>query len=135
MTILGDCPVGRSQDFTFSRRGLLQGLASMALPFFVLRSQSVGSFFGDRPLPKFKIGDLVASDWEPDDDDAPECATDFGEILGVRWLPEAEGSWSPAHTWVYYVYWTHSTCGCDISYPSYDGESTRECDLRLVSHA
>ena len=36
--------------------------------------------------PEFKIGDLVASDWEPDqeDDDVPDSATDFGEVLGMR---------------------------------------------------
>jgi hypothetical protein len=126
---------GRSQLFTLPRRDFLQKAVSAALPFLIPRSQPVDSFFGSRPLPQFKIGDLVASDWEPDDDDAPEFATDFGEILGMRWLPQAEGSWSPAHTWVYYVYWTHGTCGSDICYPCYDGESSRECDLRLVNHA
>jgi hypothetical protein len=85
------------------------------------------------PSPEFKIGDLVASDWEPDDDDAPELATDYGEILGMRWLPEPDGSWAPARTWVYYVYWTHGTCGSDICYPCYDNEPTRACDLRLVN--
>jgi hypothetical protein len=85
--------------------------------------------------PEFNIGDLVASDWEPDDDDAPEFATDYGVILGMRWMPEAEGNWTPAHTWVYYVYWTHGTCGSDICYPCYGGESTRACDLRLVKQS
>jgi hypothetical protein len=85
------------------------------------------------PLPKFKIGDLIASDWELDDDEAPEFATDFGEILGMRWLPEAESGLA-ANTWVYFVRWTHSTCGAYSCYPCYDGEPSRECDLRLVKH-
>jgi hypothetical protein len=85
--------------------------------------------------PKFNIGDLVASDWNPDeeDDDAPESATDFGQVLGMRWLPEAESGLDPK-TWVYYVWWTHSTIG-GTCFPCYDGESTRECDLRLVSRS
>lgn len=130
-----DCPEGRSQLFTFARRDFLQKAASAALSFLVPHSQPIDSFFGGRPLPRFKIGDLVASDWEPDDDDAPEFATEFGEILGVRWMPEAEGGYILARTWVYYVWWTHGTCGSEVCYPCYDGESTRECDLRLVSHA
>jgi hypothetical protein len=87
------------------------------------------------PLPEFKIGDLVASDWEPDeeDDDAPDSATDFGEVLGMRWLPEAESCFA-ANTWVYYVWWTHSTCD-GTCYPCYDGEPTRGCDLRLVKQS
>lgn len=86
--------------------------------------------------PKFKIGDLVASDWEPDeeDDDAPDSATDFGEVLGMRWLPEAESGLAP-NTWVYYVRWTHSTSGSYSCYLCYDGEPSRGCDLRLVTSA
>src|SRR4028118_730043 len=84
------------------------------------------------PPPEFKMGDLVASDWEPDeeDDDAPDSATDFGEVLGMRWLPEAESCFA-ANTWVYYIWWTHSTWD-GTAYPCYDGEQTRGCDLRLV---
>ena len=88
------------------------------------------------PSPEFKIGDLVASDWEPDeeDDDAPDSATDFGEILGLRFVLEAESSQFPANTWLYYVLWTHSTCE-GTCYPCYDGEPTRGCDLRLVKQS
>jgi hypothetical protein len=120
-----------SQDSVLSRRDLLGKLSAIGALSLLPDPQSKSSY----PPPEFKIGDLVASDWEPDDDDAPELATDYGEILGMRWLPVPEGSWSPAHTWVYYVYWTHGTCGSDICYPCYDGEPTRACDLRVVKQS
>ena len=130
MTFLDDRLDGRSQLFTFARRDFLQKAASAALPFLIPRSQPVDSFFGGRPLPQFKIGDLVAEDWL---DEYDENATDFGEVLGVRWLPEGHSSF-PANTWVYYVYWTHSTTGSTYCYPCYDGEPTEADRLRLVSH-
>ncbi|CAA9388809.1 hypothetical protein AVDCRST_MAG84-5485, partial [uncultured Microcoleus sp.] len=37
------CPEGRSQHFTFSRRGLLQGLAAVGLPFLVPRVEPATS--------------------------------------------------------------------------------------------
>jgi hypothetical protein len=80
------------------------------------------------PLPQFSIGDLVAENWT---DEFDKEQTDFGEILGVRWLPEGHSCFE-ANTWVYYIYWTHSTCGSEFCYPCYDGEPTRGCDLRLV---
>jgi hypothetical protein len=120
------------QNPALSRRELLvKSLAIGAVSLLPADSQSKFPY----PPPEFKIGDLVASDWEPDDDDAPEWATDYGEILGMRWLLNPEGSWAPAHTWVYYVNWTHGTCGSDICYPCYDGELTRACDLRLVKQS
>jgi len=79
--------------------------------------------------PKFKIGDLIASDWVGE---FGEDFADFGEILGARFLPEGYSCYL-AHTWLYYIRWTHSTCGLDSLYPCYDGEPSRECDLRLVS--
>jgi hypothetical protein len=129
MSFFGFLSSSASQDSACSRRELLGkslaiGAASV-LP--ELRLQPL------YPLPKFKIGDLIASDWEADDDEAPEFATDFGEILGMRWLPEAESGLA-ANTWVYFVRWTHSTCGAYSCYPCYDGEPSRECDLRLVKH-
>jgi hypothetical protein len=131
MSFFGFLSIPDSQNFALSRRELLvKSLAIGAVS--LLPEPQVNSSY---PSPKFKIGDLVASDWEPDDDDAPELATDYGEILGMRWLPQPEGNWSPAHTWVYYVYWTHGTCGSDICYPCYDGEPTRGCDLRLATSA
>lgn len=82
---------------------------------------------------KFRIGDLVSSYWEDEEDpDAPDNATDFGEILGMRWVSSREPGLDP-NTWVYFVRWTHSTCGLYSCYPCYDGEPTRECDLTLVS--
>ncbi len=128
-----DCPEGRSQHFTFSRRGLLQGLAAVGLPFLVPRVEPATSP-GERPLPEFKIGDLIAQDWEGnEDEDAPQSATDFGEVVGLCYLPQ-DGSYYPRNTWVYYVYWTHSTCS-ECSYPFFDGEMTAGNTLRLVNHA
>jgi|GEM_PF-1345314 len=123
-------PDGRSQHFTFFWRELFQKAASVTLPFLVWPSQSVKSFFGERPLPKFKIGDLVAEDWL---DEYEENATDFGEVLGVRWLPEGHSNFA-ANTWVYYIYWTRSTTGCTDCFPCYDGEATEADRLRLVNH-
>ena len=126
------------QNPALSRRELLGkslviGAASLLSKSQSKESQSKSS--SSYPLPEFKIGDLVASDWEPDeeDDDAPDSATDFGEVLGMRWLPEAESCFA-ANTWVYYVWWTHSTCD-GTCYPCYDGEPTRGCDLRLVKQS
>lgn len=117
----------------FPRRELLQKIASATLLFFVPRIQPV-TLSQSYPSPVFNIGDLIASDWVNDDDEeAPDSATDFGEILGMRRVLEAESGFS-ANTWVYFVRWTHSTIGAYSFYPCYDGEPSRECDLRLVSH-
>jgi hypothetical protein len=120
-----------SRDSALSRRELLGKSLMIGAVFLLPESQPNSSY----PLPEFKIGDLVASDWEPDEEDydAPEFATDFGEVLGMRWLPEAESCFA-ANTWVYYVWWTHSTCD-GTCYPCYDGEPTRGCDLRLVKQS
>jgi hypothetical protein len=120
-----------SRDSALSRRELLGKSLMIGAVFLLPESQPNSSY----PLPEFKIGDLVASDWEPDEEDydAPEFATDFGEVLGMRWLPEAESCFA-ANTWVYYVCWTHSTCD-GTCYPCYDGEPTRGCDLRLVKQS
>jgi hypothetical protein len=81
--------------------------------------------------PKFKIGDLIAQDWVGE---FGENFADFGEILGARFLPVGNSCY-PASIWLYYVRWTHSTCNLDSLYPCYDGEATRECDLRLVKQS
>ena len=125
-----DCPEGRSQHFTFSRRGLLQGLAAVGLPFVIPRVQSTATSSNKRPLPEFVIGDLVAQDWI---DEFDKEAVDFGEVLGVRYLPEKYCVY-PANSWLYYIHWTHTTCGLDYLYPCYDGEPTAGNTLRLVSH-
>jgi len=118
-------------NFACSRRELPGKLLAIAGALLLPEPQPKSL----HPLPEFQIGDLVASDWEPDDDDAPDWATDYGEVLGMRWLPQPEGTWAPAHTWVYYINWTHGTCGSEVCYPPYDGEPTRACDLRLVSRS
>jgi hypothetical protein len=131
MSFFGFLSSPDSQDFALSRRDLLGKSLMIGAVVLVPKSQPKSSY----PPPEFKIGDLVASDWEPDeeDDDAPDSATDFGEVLGMRWLPEAESCFA-ANTWVYYVWWTHSTCD-GTCYPCYDGEPTRGCDLRLVKQS
>ena len=128
MTLSNDCPQRRSQQFTFLRRELLQKVASTAALLFVPRTQPVLEFPKKYGTPQFRIGDLVASDWL---DEFDEPVIDFGEILGVRWLPEGHSGFS-ANSWVYYVYWTHSTCGASDSYPCYDGEPTEADQLRLA---
>jgi hypothetical protein len=131
MSFLGRLPNSGSQNSAFSRRELLGKSLAIGAVALLPEPQRKSSY----PVPEFKIGDLVASDWEPDeeDDDAPDSATDFGEVLGMRWLPEAESCFA-ANTWVYYVWWTHSTCD-GTCYPCYDGEPTRGCDLRLVKQS
>jgi hypothetical protein len=85
-------------------------------------------------LPEFAIGDLVSEDWEAEDAEGVEYfATDFGEVLGLRWVSEAE-SWLPQNTWIYFVRWTHSTSDL-FSYPTYDGEPNMGCDLKLIKRA
>lgn len=125
-----DCPEGRSQLFTFARRGFLQKVGALTSLCLFSKPSAPPKY----PLPEFKIGDLVAYDWEPDDDDAPEFATDFGEILGMRWVPEPDGYCLVDNSWVYFVRWTHSSCPDLIPEPCYDGEPALSSDLRLVSH-
>jgi hypothetical protein len=117
------------QNPALSRRELLGKSLAIGVASLLPQPQFKSSY----SRPEFNIGDLVACDWEPDeeDDDAPDSATDFGEVLGMRWLPEAEPCFS-ANTWVYYIWWTRSTCG-GTCFPYYDGEATRGCDLRLVN--
>jgi hypothetical protein len=83
------------------------------------------------PSPKFKIGDLVADDWV---DEFGEDATDFGEVRGICYLPE-EYFDCPANTWVYFIYWTRTTCGLDTHYPCFNGEPTKGDRLRLVKQS
>lgn len=135
MPISGDCPQGRSQHFTFPRRELLQRLASAALLHLVPRPQPMATAFRGVSRPQFAIGDLVALDWEGnEEEDAPQFATDFGKVVGLCHLPDDSHYCYPPGTWLYYIYWTHSTCsGC--SYPIFEGEPTEGSTLRLVSHA
>lgn len=119
-------------NFACSRRELLGKLVAIVGGVTVAERLPKLSLPKGLPLPEFKIGDLVAYDWEPEDDDAPEFATDFGEIMGMRWVPEPDGYCSVINLWVYYIRWTHSTCPDILCEPFYDGEPTLSSDLRLV---
>ena len=127
MTFRGDCPDGRSQHLTFPRRGFLQKTASVALLFLASRSQLIVAALSGRALPKFSLGDKVATDWS---DDWGGHYLDFGEVVGLCYLPLE-------NTWIYYVNWTHSNCtDADISphYPIFfEGEAEITDRLRLVS--
>ena len=83
------------------------------------------------PLPKFNIGDLVASDWVGEHG---EDHTDFGEVRGICYLPEDDYD-CPANTWVYFIYWTRTTCDADFGYPSYQTEPIGADELRLIKQS
>ncbi len=116
-----------SQNFACSRRELPGKLLAIAGALLLPERRSKVT----EVQPQFKIGDLIAQDWLDENDVE---ATDFGEVLGARYLPEGHSCF-PANSWVYYINWTSTTCGADFSYPCYDGEPTRECDLRLVKQS
>jgi hypothetical protein len=116
-----------SQNFACSRRELPGKLLAIAGALLLPERRSKVT----EMQPQFKIGDLIAQDWLDENDVE---ATDFGEVLGSRYLPEGHSCF-PANSWVYYINWTSTTCGADFSYPCYDGEPTRECDLRLVKQS
>jgi len=120
-------------NFACSRRELPGKLFAIAGALLLPERRSEVPVTLTEVQPKFKIGDLVAYDWEPDDDDAPEFATDFGVVMGMRWVPKPDGQCLAAKTWVYFVRWTHSTCPEILPSPCYDGEPTYSSDLRLVS--
>jgi len=116
------------QNLTFSRRELPGKLLAIGAALLLPKRRSEVSLTQAEVQPKFKIGDLIAADWV---DEFDKDVTDFGEVLGSRYLPQGHSCFA-ANTWVYYINWTHSTCGADSCYPCYDGEPTRECDLRLA---
>jgi hypothetical protein len=130
MTFTDDCPKGRSQFLTFARRGFLQKTASVALLFLASRSQLIVTALKGQALPKFSLGDKVATDWS---DDWGGHYLDFGEVVGLCYLP-------PENTWIYYVNWTHSNCTDDnIRNPNhypifFEGESEITDRLRLVNY-
>jgi hypothetical protein len=130
MSFFGFLSSSASQNSACSRRELLGKSLAIGAAGLLSQSQLKSSY----PLPEFSIGDFVAYEWEPDDDDAPDSATDFGEVLGMRWVPEPDGQCLAANTWVYFVRWTHSTCPDILLEPCYDGEPTYSSDLRLVKH-
>lgn len=116
-------------NFTCSRRELPGKLFAIAGALLLPERRSKVLAVPTEVQPKFKIGDLVAEDWVDEDDMA---ATEFGQVWGMRYFSEAASCFS-ANSWVYYVNWTHSTTGLEFCYPNYDGEGSRESDLRLVS--
>jgi hypothetical protein len=129
MSFSGHLSSVNSQNFVCSQSELLGKFFVMAVATAAASRSRKILIPKAYPLPKFKIGDLVAEDWVGDDDVA---ATDFGQVLGMRYLSEAQSCF-PGNSWVYYINWTHSTTGLDFCYPNYDGEGSRESDLRLVS--
>jgi hypothetical protein len=130
MSFLGRLSSVNSQNFVCSQPELLGKLFVMAVATAAASRLRKGLVSKAYPLPDFKIGDLVAEDWL---DEFDENATDFGEVRGICYLPQKDGS-LPANTWVYLVNWTRSTCGCDSSYPCYDGQPIAGDRLRLVQH-
>jgi hypothetical protein len=126
--------LGRHSDadvakFKFSRRELPGKLFAIAGALLLPERRSELLRAPTKNQPKFKIGDFVAEDWF---DEYDAVATDFGQVLGMAYFQKAQSCFE-ADTWVYYVNWTHSTCGADFAYPTYDQEPSRESDLRLVS--
>ena len=122
-----------------SRRELLQALVFAPLPLLAPRARSVTSPLNGYPLPEFAIGDLVALDWADDDDnDDLGSGTDFGKIVGLRWVGEDKQylatSPLPANSWVYFVCWTHNSTGDTYCYPCYDEDPYPACELRCVKH-
>lgn len=117
------------QNFACSRRALPGKLFAIAGALLLPERRRELPVMETEVQPKFKIGDLVAQDWEDEDDVA---ATDFGQVFGMCYFPEAQSCF-PEKSWVYYINWTSSTSGAENSFPCYDGEGTRECDLKLVS--
>jgi hypothetical protein len=114
----------------FPRRGFLQKIASVALLFLASRSQLIVAALKGRALPKFSLGDKVATNWS---DDWGGHYLDFGEVVGLCYLP-------PENTWIYYVNWTHTDCTDDNIYnPNhypifFEGESEITDRLRLVNY-
>jgi len=129
MSFLGRQPATGMANFKFSRRELPGKLFAIAGALLLPERRSEVLLAPTKVQPKFKIGDLIAADWV---DEFDKDVVDFGEVLGTRYLPTGHSGFA-ANTWVYYINWTHSTCGADFCYPCYDGEPSRECDLRLVS--
>jgi hypothetical protein len=73
----------------FPRRGFLQKTASVALLFLASRSQLIVAALKGRALPKFSLGDKVATDWS---DDWGGHYLDFGEVVSLCYLP-SENTW------------------------------------------
>jgi hypothetical protein len=131
MSLIGRLSSSSSQNFACSRRELPGKLFAIGAALLLPERRGEVSVTQTEVQPKFKVGDLIASDWV---DEFGKSFVDFGEILGLRYFAKGQSSFA-ANTWVYYVNWTHSTCGLDYLYPCYDQEASRECDLRLVKQS
>jgi len=114
MTTFSDCPLGRSQDFTFPRRNFLQGLASFVLPS-LLRPQPVLTA-SESCKPEFSIGDKVQSSWEAE---PGVFRSENGEVVGICWHPTKR-------QWEYLIIWA----GCN-----FDEYLTSSQGLELNHHA
>jgi hypothetical protein len=128
-------PLGRLsradlQNVKFPRRELPGKLLAIGVALLLPERRSEILAIPTEVQPKFKIGDLVAEDWV---DEFDQDATDFGEVMGMRWVLEPDSFSSSTKVWVYFVHWTHSTCGANFCYPCYDGEPTEGSALRLVT--
>jgi hypothetical protein len=132
MPFLGSLSATDLQGLPFSGRELPGKLLAIGVLLLLPKPKPQPQPKSSYPSSEFNIGDLVAYDWEPEDDDAPESVTDFGEIMGMRWVPEPDGYCFVGNTWIYYIRWTHSTYPDILLEPCYDGEPTLSSDLRLV---
>lgn len=122
-----------SQTLALPRRELLEKFYAIAVAAVSAKRLPRGSTPETYPSPDFNIGDLVAGDWLDEFDNE---ATDFGEVVGLCYLPERQSAYHPAKSWVYYIYWTHTTCeSANDCYPDYDGQPVRASELRLIKHA
>ena len=118
---------GRSQDFTFPRRELLQRLASAALFCLIPCSKPTFEIPQKYSMPKFAIGDQVSSPYIDEYGDEDESSpSELGEVMGVCWHPENQ-------QWEYIVNWTAGSSSSWM-YPVFDGFLLEEYRLRLVSH-
>lgn len=116
--------------FTHSLRDFLQELLAI-LPLLVLRPQPVKSFSGNRPVPRFNIGDLIACDWV---DEVGDDITELGEVVGLCYLYEGGRSY-PDNNWVYYIRWTHSSVENDFpQFPCFEWEPSTGDDWRCIGH-
>ena len=129
MTFLQGLSSAGLQTSVISRRFALGKLFATAVATAAAKRSAKSPAPKSYPAPEFNIGDAVAWDWKGE---AEEDFTEFGEVFGLRYLPEPESPSRP-EGWVYYINWTHSNCFEDFSFPYYDGEPILGSELRLVS--
>ena len=121
MALSADRPYGRSQKFTFSRRGFLQKLAPA--PLLHLVSQPSLKLPTKYPAPRFHIGNKIADHWI---NEFGAELIEFGEIVGLCWEPREKA-------WAYLVNWTSGEMP-DSFYPCFDKYLVIGGDVRLISH-